>query len=443
MSRVLLDNATISSVQRALGKAPTKEPALLDIEHVALERFSESFLLSDEIIIPDTYKEALTPARKKMLCDPVFTFTTIGEETDSDLLTISNSLSEAWATAYKEGSDRSLFSQYFEQTNAFSNFIWEHSGSEFYLVFRSMGVDKENPLIEAVLASPADYRLGEKFKIEGTDGLPVNWEKLSPHVKRMLSVMGWLGTQYIWHQVYAAKVGANYMSHPLRDFFSYDFLDRMNHGANSSEDFAKSFRVGMKGFQKKMLQTYNDLGVIPNSDELRLPNFTPMLVKECSNGQEYLDALSYYRKSAEVVEIRERLSEIEKEMDEGRYHKHSRMINDIESVGDNLLKEKGVDPRFIKIAPPTKILGISVSGDDAKIELPIPSVLYKQYFSGRRYRSFVRKVMDELTLPAQYGGLKDKLNGYAWVKKEQMPRFYLKQDRMPSLFHKPFTKSSL
>ena len=169
MSRVLLDNATISSVQRALGKAPTKEPALLDIEHVALERFSEVFLLSDEIIIPDTYKEALTPARKKMLCDPVFTFTTIDEETDSNLLTISNSLSDAWVTAYKEGSDRSLFSQYFEQTNAFSNFIWEHSGSEFYLVFRSMGVEKENPLIEAVLASPADYGLGENLKIEGTE----------------------------------------------------------------------------------------------------------------------------------------------------------------------------------------------------------------------------------------------------------------------------------
>ena len=133
-----------------------------------------------------------------MLSDPVFTFKVVSEDEDSNLLTISNSLSDAWTTAYKEGSDRTLFSQYFEQANAFSKFIWEHSTSEFYLVFRSMGVEKENPLIEAVLASPADYGLGEKLKIEGTDGLPVNWEKLSPHVKRMLSVMGWLGTQYIY-----------------------------------------------------------------------------------------------------------------------------------------------------------------------------------------------------------------------------------------------------
>ncbi len=223
MSSVLLDNATISSVQRALGKAPIKEPALLDVEHVALERFSEVFLLSDKIVIPDTYKESLTAARKKMLADPVFFFVTVEEQEDSDLVTISNSLSEAWTTAYKEGSDRELFSQYFEQANAFSKFIWEHSSSEYYLVFRSIGIEKENPLIEAVLASPADYGLGEKLKIKGSDNITVKWEKLSPHVQRMLSVMAWLGNQYIWHQVYAAKLGVNYMSHPLRDFFFIRF----------------------------------------------------------------------------------------------------------------------------------------------------------------------------------------------------------------------------
>ena len=35
MVKVLIDNATISSVQSALGKAPLKEPALQNIEHPA------------------------------------------------------------------------------------------------------------------------------------------------------------------------------------------------------------------------------------------------------------------------------------------------------------------------------------------------------------------------------------------------------------------------
>ena len=36
--------------------------------------------------------------------------------------------------------------------------------------------------------------------------------------------MGWLGHQYIWHQVFAAQHELAYMPHPLRDFFAYDFL---------------------------------------------------------------------------------------------------------------------------------------------------------------------------------------------------------------------------
>ncbi len=51
--------------------------------------------------------------------------------------------------------------------------------------------------------------------------------------------------------------------------------------------------------------------------------------------------------------------------------------------------------------------------------------------------------MNELSMPSQYGALKDRLNGYAWIEKDQMPKFYLKQDQMPSLFHKPFHKSAL
>jgi hypothetical protein len=51
--------------------------------------------------------------------------------------------------------------------------------------------------------------------------------------------------------------------------------------------------------------------------------------------------------------------------------------------------------------------------------------------------------MEELSIPAQYGQLKDKLNGYAWIKEDKFPKFYLKEDRFPSKYHKKFTKSTI
>ena len=205
MSKVLIDNATISSVQRALGKAPLKEPALLDIEHVALARFSEAVLLSDGVVIPDNYKAELTPNRKSLITGEVFSFQLLADGEDNAIGEICSSLSPVWKQAFRAGSDRSLFSEYFSQINAYSNFIWEHSSSEFFLVFRAHGIEKDSPLIEAVLASPTNELLGKELEIIGTDGNLVAWDKLSRHVQRMLSVMGWLGHQYIWYQVFSAQ----------------------------------------------------------------------------------------------------------------------------------------------------------------------------------------------------------------------------------------------
>jgi len=109
MSKVLIDNSTISSVQRALGKAPLKEPALLDMEHVSLSRFCDAVLLNNEIVVPDNYKTELTPARKALLSNEAFQFEPLNDNEDADLIDISSSMSGLWTEAFRAGSDRSLF----------------------------------------------------------------------------------------------------------------------------------------------------------------------------------------------------------------------------------------------------------------------------------------------------------------------------------------------
>ena len=125
----------------------------------------------------------------------------------------------------------------------------------------------------------------------------------------------------------------------------------------------------------------------------------------------------------------------------GDYKPLSKLTGEIEEIGKNILIERGLEERFVTISLPTTLLGINISGGDAGIKLPIPSALYKQYFVGRKYRAFVKRVMEELAIPAQYGKLKDKLNSYAWIKEDKFPKFYLKEDRFPSKYHKKFSKS--
>ncbi|MEG3438273.1 hypothetical protein V0288_14180 [Pannus brasiliensis CCIBt3594] len=439
MTRILIDNATISSVQRALGKAPLKEPALLDIEHIALARFCEAVLLSDCIIVPDNYKSELTASRKALLSGECFHFQELAKNEDSEISKICTSLLPMWNKAFDAGSERSLFSEYFSQVNAFSNFIWEHSSSEFFLVFRAHGIDKTNPLIEAVLSSPTNQTLGSELQIIGTDGRVVPWKKLSKHVQRMLSVMGWLSHQYIWHQVFSAQHNCSYMPHPLRDFFAYDFLARVQSGYRSKSDFASAFSDGIGNFKGKLQDSLNALGQTESASHINLPSFLPILIRESSSGDDFMSVLYQMRYESSVIELREMLTFVHQSIEKGDYKPLAKMKREIEKVGNNILLEKGLEERFIRITPPTTVLGIKIDGDDSSVKLPIPAVLYKQYFVGRRYRAIVKRVMEELAIPAQYGQLKTKLNGYAWIEGDQFPKFYLREDKFPSKFHKRFT----
>jgi hypothetical protein len=97
MTTVLIDNATVSSVQRALGKAKTRNMALLDIEHAALDRFVEAIIFSNKVIVPDNYKEEFTPARKKLLDNFGVEFLKIGQSIDESLGETAKSLIAPWS----------------------------------------------------------------------------------------------------------------------------------------------------------------------------------------------------------------------------------------------------------------------------------------------------------------------------------------------------------
>jgi hypothetical protein len=441
MTTALIDNATVSSIQRALGKAKLRDLGVLDIEQAALGRFAEAMLLCDRVVVPDNYKEQFTPARKKLLSALGVEFLPVPEPLDTALNAIARDLAEPWREAYKEGQDRTLFNEYFGQVQAFSKFIWEHSSSEFFLVFRAHGVEKESPLIEALLSSPKDDDLGRDLQIYAKNGKVVEWDKMSRHVQRMLAVMGWLGHQYIWHQSFAAKHDLAYMPHPLRDFFANDFLSRVNIGATSASKFDSVFSNGFAKFRGTLHEGLEKLGRAPSSINIPMPTFLPLLVKESRNGDEFIQVLGQVRKEKKVVELREMLSEANNQSELGNYAPLSKISREIEIVGQNFLLERGVDQRIIRLAPPTTLVGIKVEGDDSAIRMRMPSALYKQYFLTKRYRAFIRDVMAELAAPAQFGALKTKMNGWVWAEQSESDfsgaAFYTKDYRFPSLYHKP------
>lgn len=444
MPTALIDNATVSSVQRALGKAKMRDAGLLDVEHAALDRLVEAVLFSDRIVVPDNYKEQFTASRKKLLAAFKVDFVPVDRPIDESLNEVAANLSAPWSEAFVEGSDRALFSKYLEQVEAFSEFIWEHSSSAFFLVFRAHGVGKESPLIEALLASPKDDDLGKRLRIVAKDGREVAWDKLSRHVQRMLSVMGWLGHQYIWHQAFAARHDLTYSPHPLREFFANDFMSRVNLGSTSASQFKDVFGVGIGRFKSKLQAGLASLGAHHSSCQFNSPNLLPGLVRSSSNSDDFIRVLAQVRDDSKVVAIRVLLAEMNADAERGDHRKRAQFLADIENIGSSIAAQLGIESRLLRLKPPTITTGISVEGDDTGIKLPIPSTLYRQFFLTRRYRAFLRDVMADIAAPSQYGDVKTKLDSWAWLDETSEysgPRFYLKEYRFPSKFHRPLLRS--
>lgn len=444
MRTAVIDNATVSSVQRALGKAKVRDASLLDVEQAALDRFVQAVLFSDQVAVPDNYKEQFTASRKSLLSAFGVNFIAVDRPIDDSLNAVAAKLAGPWTEAFVEGSDRALFSQYLGQVEAFSTFIWEHSSSAFFLVFRAHGVGKDSPLIEALLASPKDDDLGRQLRIVAQDGREVAWEKLSRHVQRMLGVMGWLGHQYIWYQAFAARHDLIYSPHPLREFFANDFMHRISIGAASAPQFNDAFAIGIGRFKSKLRDNLKLLGAHPNSCEFNSPNLLPGLVRQSSSSDDFIKVLAQVRGEKNVVAIRELLSQMQSDAERGDHRRRAEFLADIENIGNAIAKQLGIESRLLRLKPPTTITGISVEGDDTGIKLPIPSSLYRQFFFTKRYRTFLRDVVMDIAAPAQYGQVKTKLDSWAWVdatSEHSGTRFYQKEYRFPSKFHRPLLRS--
>jgi hypothetical protein len=435
MAKVLLDNATISSVFRALGYIRVKNTAVINLDQTALEWFVEAILLADSVVIPNTYKQEYRATRLRTLSAECFEHVEVPPSLDADLRTISGSLSAVWFDAFEEGSSRGAFSRYFEQADAFARFLWERSSSEFYLVFRAIGVDKHNPLIDAFLASPAPEIAGRQVSIVGRSGERVDYEALSPHVKRMANVLTWLGNEYIWHQALAAQHDLEYLPHPLREFFAFDFMYRLQNGSRSPVAFHEVFRRGMSQYTKRLTDLLEEFGLRQHGYEV--PYMLPLVLSEATSGRDVINVTAQLRDDPNVRELRECLAKCEAGRRRGNVSEYQRLLADFKKIGTNVLRQRGIAPGHIKFGPPSSIVEVSVSGDDLSVDVPIPRVLYKQFFVHRRYRAFLRSVMDEIAMVSTLGNFKDRLDRFIDLDPEapNYSAFYAKQLQLG-----PFTR---
>jgi hypothetical protein len=111
MRCALIDNSTLTGVQRLLGQIPIKNTIVTDMDVLCLESLIEAILFYDEIFVIDDYKEYFRDSRKKTF--PFITALGAGAVPIDELIATSKKLTEDIVRAWKGGNLRTKISSHF------------------------------------------------------------------------------------------------------------------------------------------------------------------------------------------------------------------------------------------------------------------------------------------------------------------------------------------
>jgi hypothetical protein len=254
------------------------------------------------------------------------------------------------------------------------------------------------------------------------DNREIDSSEIVNDLKRLISILAWLGKQFAWYQTLSAQLGAHYLSHPLRDFFAEDFFSELEVKPEGAE-YGGVVRRGLRQFRENSQRALEEIGLGSSLVKINLPMFLPLAIQRSSTGKDFLDTVAQLRLEPACVELRAMLNEVGTALSEGDLKPYRRLQREIERIGINLLRERGIESSQIKLSPPWKLIGVTPADagvafptDAFSLNLSLPRALYKQFFVRRRYRVILKNIMEELALIPTLAKYKDKLNSYSRSK---------------------------
>ena len=132
MRYALIDNSTLTGIQRLLGEIPVKNKFIVDNDIIAFENYIQAILFYDEIICIDDYKSQYRENRKQYF--PKIRFISKDLFDYESFVETANKVTENINLEIKGGriTDRD-FKDYLDRLHMTFQFTWDMSSSQFFL----------------------------------------------------------------------------------------------------------------------------------------------------------------------------------------------------------------------------------------------------------------------------------------------------------------------
>lgn len=370
MRYALIDNSTLTAVQRVLGEIPIYNKHIIDGDILALESFIQGVLFYDKIICINDYKEKYRLSRKKYFDKTMFL-----EKEDfnyDEFLSKAKEVTNSIVPSIEGGrfSDKD-FRPFFEQLKMNTIFSWNMESSIFYLHMKMLesvgGVDlpKYSKLASMIIhelsdktsmgaydiSEPAKIKLfdakgnviNSQYTLKNKNGDALEQSGMSRQMKTFISGLNWLALRTVFYTLIGEKLKVDIMLHPIRNAFQYNTLTRI-HRQNPSK--FKPILDAMNGVASENInKIFNKTQ--PTVIQQPMPMYTAWLAEKIKDPANFIEAIYEIRTQDVFQQARNRLTELEEyislQSDHQKFVKEgNKLVQEIEKQMERIRIKFGV-----------------------------------------------------------------------------------------------------
>lgn len=438
MTYALIDNASLTAVQRVMGQVVVKNPDTINGDLVALENFIQAILFYDDLVCIDNYKEKHKEERKKE-----FSFVRFISPTNYQLDSVSEkAVTEARSIRPEiRGGEfaNPEFQELLELLKLNMVCTWDLRSSVYYLTMKMLGqpntpeYEKYSELSSAIYNELSDA--GDTFghwstdvKLVGSDGTEYIKEQMEKEAKAarrgfggttraldmFIASLNWLAFKSIYYSLAANYLKADTFLHPIRHAYQIHWFKKT--GAFGHDFTAKL----VNNLSNKLSTSVGD--IIDNGRSvavsLDIPIFSAWLIHQSGNSKNIISSALELKKEQCLQDVRGLLREIRIGFDEGGISQANKSIQKWEDQlrrAERELKarygiktDQGIQGSFlIKVYNSFAALTGLPQFPEFNFEVPLPSFVANNNSSN--FSTLFKDVASELTSTERLGGIRDLL----------------------------------
>jgi|TARA_B100000378_G_scaffold153082_1_gene123486 hypothetical protein len=459
MTNAIIDNSTLSAVERVVGKVPTKPNYDLTGDLSAFDSYLAALLFYDNPVRIDDYKPEFAKARAQNF--PELGTVKFEDSTYDDFDAAAREISSAGTLSIQAGDvEENDLGQFLRDLDLHVCPAWVMQSSDFFLRIRLLSdasgaqVEKYSPLMSAIFDQLSENKnSGKKPDWRKTlldaSGNPIKEtaatksngaHSIGKDLHAFSAGLNWLAQRSVFYALVAESLDGAAVCHPIRnDYLARFFCDRL---IKNGPDQRKAI---MAEFQARSIEVVDSSNALLGGSGFKLasPVVSAWATLKSGSPRKAVDFVNEVRFSSEAITLRARLRDLEDlvkfdGVEQARVAA-VRLFKDLQvSMGELFRKyaAKGDDPYRVSVNLMTLTGSFSASGilDKAGSLLP----------ARRRSMALLRNItLDVLQNPA-LGSLSDKLRSDRLVEGSPWDAVYEpKIDKPRFRYSRPYWKKPM